>query len=341
MTYADQTMFASIVIPTYKREQQLVDTITYVLADAYPSFEVIVVDQTGEHTPEVAAALEDFQQDSRFRYVQLPMANLPLARNVGLRLARGEVLIYVDDDVELADDFIAAHVARYTDEEVGAVAGRIITPGVGAARDATEGETANRPLPGRLSPDGNNESHFNQTKYDGVVEWGQGCNMSFRKQALEAIGGFDERFVQTAIHEEVDVFCRLRESGWRAVFEPWACLVHLKEASGGCRHQEQKVSRMESTYRNKSLFFFKNEGWGGWLRYSAHQFRAAYSAIRIQGWSWRVGRQLLKSHLRGVVVHYRDRSDRLSKQLAHRSRDVSMRSEPTKESMPSEEIAEA
>ena len=341
MTRTDQATCASVVIPTYEREQQLVDTIEYVLANTYSAFEVIVVDQTREHTPDVAAALEDFQRDRRFRYVQLPLANLPLARNVGLRLARGEVLIYVDDDVELDDDFVAAHVARYEDEGVGAVAGRIITPGVGAARAALEGAVANRPLPGRLSPDGNNESHFNQTEYDGEVEWGQGCNMSFRKQALEAIGGFDERFVQTAIHEEVDVFCRIRERGWRAVFEPRASLIHLKEASGGCRHQEQKVSRMESTYRNKSLFFFKHEGWKGWLRYSAHQFRAAYSAIRIQGWPWRVGRQLLESHLRGVVAHYRDRPDRLSKQLAHHSHDASMRTELTKESMPSEEIAEA
>ena len=307
---------ASVVIPTYNREQQLVETIEYVLATPYPDFEVIVVDQTDEHTPEVAAALEEFQHDDRLTYIQLPIANLPLARNVGLNEAQGDVIIYVDDDVELDPDFVAAHVKRYADASVGAVAGRIITPNVGPDENSS-GALAGRPRPGRLRVDGNHESHFNQTAYTGDVEWGQGCNMSFRRTALVESGAFDERFTGNAFHEEVDAFVRVRDQGYRAVFEPEARLVHLKEATGGCRSQQDQVEYLCTVYRNQSLFYFKNQGWTGWMRYTRHRFLAMYSAMRIHDLPITALGRFMQAHGMGVRAAYRDDPRGLTRQLRH------------------------
>ena len=300
-------MKASVVIPTYNREQQLVDSIAYVLANTYPDFELIVVDQTEQHTPAVASALNEFQQDDRFRLVELPVANLPFARNVGLRAAEGEVVIYVDDDVELGPDFIAQHVKRYTDPTVGAVAGRIVTPGI----DNGNGSSP-KPKPGRLNWDGHNESHFNQSVYSGEVEWGQGCNMSFRRTALEHAGAFDERFTQNAIHEEVDAFTRVRATGHKAVFEPEALLVHLKEASGGCRSQQDELRYLCSLYRNKSLYFIKNTGWSGWMRYTLRVLSIIYSAARMKGLGVEGFFRLVGAHTAGVYAHYAEDQRELS-----------------------------
>jgi GT2 family glycosyltransferase len=241
-------MKATVIIPTYNREQQLVDTIRYVLANTYPEFEVIVVDQTKEHTPEITAALHAFKGDARFRYIQLPVANLPYARNVGLYAAKGQVIIYVDDDVELESDFIARHTKPYQDSEVGAVGGRILTQGYESEDHATEVA----PI-GRLSKYGPIQGHFYREGPICDIEWGMGCNMSFRYGALMEVGGFDERYTGVAKHEDADAFVRVRQQGYKAVFAPSAKLIHLKSPGGGCRSDQEFLSRHRSILRSQAL----------------------------------------------------------------------------------------
>jgi GT2 family glycosyltransferase len=85
----------------------------------------------------------------------------------------------------------------------------------------------------------------------------QGCNMSFRKTAIRKAGGFDERFGGSAHLEETDLCMRIRKAGYKIVFDPGAELIHLKDASGGCRAENNK--QWFSWYgHNNMLFFLKN-----------------------------------------------------------------------------------
>ena len=56
-----------------------------------------------------------------------------------------------------------------------------------------------------------------------------GCNMAFRKAALEAIGGFDERF--RVAGDDVDVCWRLQEAGWTLGFSAGAVVMHRRRDS--------------------------------------------------------------------------------------------------------------
>ncbi|BBM69333.1 glycosyltransferase family 2 protein [Rhodothermus marinus] len=293
------TMFASVIIPTYNRDHLLIDTIQYVLRNNYKAFEVVVVDQTRGHPERIMNHLQRLRCDSRFKYIKISLANASLARNVGLRYAKGDVIIYIDDDVELAEDFIAAHVRRYEDPQVGAVAGRVVELGTPLVHEPDE-RLRDRPRPGRLRPDGTGETHFNQVGYRGEVEWGQGCNMSFRRAALEQIGGFDERYA--VIREDVDVFYRIRKKGWKAVFEPDAKVTHLKESKGGWRSEE--FDKILDQYTSRSLFAIKNQGWKGWLHYFSYQPRAMYSLIRMHNLSYAKLLKMIKSQFKGIYYNY-------------------------------------
>jgi len=240
-------MFVSVVIPTYQREDQLVNTISYVLSNTYSDFEVIVVDQTEKHTPVVAEALTLFRQHAKFQHIQIPIANLPLARNVGLRRAKGDIIIYIDDDVELGEDFIEAHAKCYEDPEIGAVGGRIINLH-GQASDPT-----GNAKPGRILSDGTRTTHFYKTER-AHIDWGMGCNMSFSRTALEEVNGFDERYSGAAKHEDIDAFIRVRQAGYTAIFEPSASLTHLKATAGGCRADGEQLRRARSYLRSEALF---------------------------------------------------------------------------------------
>ena len=54
----DNSPLISVVIPTYRREKMLCDSIQDVLQQDYPNFEVLVVDQTGDHQPETQTFLD-------------------------------------------------------------------------------------------------------------------------------------------------------------------------------------------------------------------------------------------------------------------------------------------
>ena len=89
----------SVTIPTLNREEPLCNTLRYFLeTETYPSFEVIVVDQSDGHLE----ATRDFlvRTADKFCYVSTDYKGLPKARNHGTRLARGEIVVFVDDDVE-------------------------------------------------------------------------------------------------------------------------------------------------------------------------------------------------------------------------------------------------
>jgi glycosyltransferase involved in cell wall biosynthesis len=107
----------SVIVPTYQREDVLCSTITDVLQQDYPDFEVLVVDQTQDHQPETQAYLADMAENGKIHYFQLPWASLPGARNYGVERSRGDIILFIDDDVELPEGYLKAHAqVLWTDQ---------------------------------------------------------------------------------------------------------------------------------------------------------------------------------------------------------------------------------
>ncbi len=99
----------SIVLPTYKRAHVLPHSIRSVLAQTYPNWELIIVDDNSpDTTREVVASFSD----PRIRYVRNePNLKLPRALNKGFSLARGEYLTWTSDDNLFANSAIEKMVA--------------------------------------------------------------------------------------------------------------------------------------------------------------------------------------------------------------------------------------
>lgn len=100
----------SIVLPTYKRAHLLPHAIRSVLAQTYPNWELIVVD---DNSPDDTAKVVGSFTDPRIRYVKNePNLKLPRALNRGFSLARGEFLTWTSDDNLYAPRAIEAMVGR-------------------------------------------------------------------------------------------------------------------------------------------------------------------------------------------------------------------------------------
>ena len=223
----------SVVIATLNREEPLCNTLRYFLEiETYPAFEVIVIDQSDRHLEPTREFLA--RSAAKIRYVSTDYKGLPKARNHGVRLAKGEIIVFVDDDVEPTPGFLHAHACCYADPGVVGVAGAVLE------RDQS--------LTPRLGIDEREYLNLVQQRnmrfdvdFSFPAQWAVGCNMSFRRAVLVDLGGFDEVFQRAPIGDDAEFSARARKKG-KICYSPDARLVHLSVPSGGCR---DAVSRRE------------------------------------------------------------------------------------------------
>lgn len=92
----------SVVIPTYKRSEMLLRALDSILNQTYKNIEVLLVNDNepnDEFTLEVKKRVERYKSDSRFNFIiQDKHVNGAVARNIGIKKAKGEYIAFLDDD---------------------------------------------------------------------------------------------------------------------------------------------------------------------------------------------------------------------------------------------------
>jgi glycosyltransferase involved in cell wall biosynthesis len=103
-----QTPKVSVIIPTYNTAAFIAETLNSVFGQTFRDFEVIVINDGSPDTAELEVALQPYR--TRIRYIKQENRGLPGARNVGIGLARGELLAFVDSDDIWMPDYLSAQV---------------------------------------------------------------------------------------------------------------------------------------------------------------------------------------------------------------------------------------
>lgn len=225
----------SVVIPTLNRAAVLCETLESLLAivPTDGSVEVRVVDQSPELEPEAAAQLAAWERAGRIHHHRVTFRGTTKARNFGALQSRGEVVVYLDDDVLLPPGFLEAHLAAYEDKDLAGIAGAVLHEGektIGSDQ-LTRRQRADWRA-GRLVL-------FN-ADFAFPTLWARGCNMSFRRDWILRAGGFDENFYGVAVGEEPEFCHRLRQAGGTLRFVPETRLFHRAVASGGSRDEARQ-----------------------------------------------------------------------------------------------------
>ena len=256
----------SVIIPTYGREQPLIDSIDDVLKQNYSDFEIIVVDQTQNHEPETQTYLQKLADARKIQWYRVDWASLPGARNYAVRRAKGDILVFIDDDVKLETNYLQSHAKNYQHHpEIGAVAGRVFDR-MKIADYADSGEDNSPYTIEYLPPEAMDAGIawyyidlVHTTRPQQVIS-ARGCNMSFRKDIFTKHDiWFDERFRGSAVREESDFCLRLRETNYKIWYDPEAHLIHLGEETGGCHDISTRSLKYQLTfYHNHFLMALKN-----------------------------------------------------------------------------------
>ncbi|MBI3624046.1 glycosyltransferase family 2 protein [Candidatus Saccharibacteria bacterium] len=220
----------TVGIPTYNRNQILLDTIKQLLLQTYESYEVIVADQTEQPAPDTLKAIEALvKKDSRLRYFRITPANLPAARNFIIQKAKGQLILFIDDDIQVGSQFIANHVTEHqVHPEVDVVAGRIVQKGMPLSNFALYFNKYGLPQGTFNCPDSLPCTYF------------PGGNHSVSIEALKQISGYYTGYQKNAVREESDAAFRLHNAGYKMFFSSKAALIHLSAPQGGSRiHNHQ------------------------------------------------------------------------------------------------------
>lgn len=268
-------MNISIIIPTYNREQVLCETICSVLdtmkkTKTRDSFELIVVDQTNNHTDKVTDFLRVMQKDNKIKYIYEDVASLPNARNVGLDHSSGEIICFLDDDVKLTPNFFYELMDVFNSKETDAVAGRVTLVNEGGnilLNNQNKLKEWLRKILKHILSRGKvfsiSSLGFVLSDTDSLtsmyVDAARGCNMAFRKSVFETVGKFDTNYRGNALREETDLFYRMKQKGLKVFYQPKVHLYHIMSNTGGCRNDINE--KYWSTYFfNQCYFYIKNFG---------------------------------------------------------------------------------
>ena len=233
----------SVVVCSYNGSATIRDTLEGLLALEYPKYEVIVVnDGSTDATPAIAG-------EYAVRLISTENRGLSNARNTGWQEAHGEIIAYIDDDAYPDRHWLQylAHTFMTTDY-VGVGGPNIAPPGDGPIADCVA-NAPGRPVHVLLS--------------DREAEHIPGCNMAFRREALQAIDGFDPRY--RAAGDDVDVCWRLQAHGGKIGFHAAAMdWHHCRNSLRTYWKQQQGYGKAEALLEEKWPEKYNTAGHFSW-----------------------------------------------------------------------------
>lgn len=138
-------------------------------------------------------------------------------------------------------------------------------------------------------------------QYNRIEEMFSGCgtNLLIRRQTLEDVGAFDNRFFM--YYEDTDLSWRARLRGWKVIYAPQAVVRHIHCGSS----EEWSPFFIFHTERNKLAMIFKNGSWqqilmawGGYLHWTLRNGWRTLRAIVLRSGNWREHARPLRMQLR-------------------------------------------
>ncbi len=208
----------TVIVCSYNGSATIEECLQEILKADYPKFDVLVVNDGS--TDNVADIVSRYP----VKLISTTNHGLSSARNTGMYNATGEIIAYIDDDAYPDRHWLRYLAYTYLTTDHACVGGPNIAPYDDPFISTCVANSPGGPV------------HVLDT--DEIAEHVPGCNMSFRKDALMKIGGFDPLY--RAAGDDVDVCWRIQQSGRTVGFHPSAVVWHHRRNSLKAYWKQQK-----------------------------------------------------------------------------------------------------
>ena len=251
---------ATIVIPTYRRPGPMIDCVRSLVEGSQQPDEIIVVGREDDTpTKEALVQAEELcagKSALHAGWVTQP-GHLPPVEK-GLRLASGEIVAFVDDDVTVTQDWLEHLIAPFSDPTVGVVGGRVITPACQPPR--LKGK------PGCISWYGKHWGNVaslqgeSPIEVEGVMEG----NCAWRRELLTSLKFDPVLNFDDACMYGLDLCLQAASRGSRVLYQPRALVYHHAVPRAPELDRNDRPRRVFSYTRNYTYIMLKRLPW--WRR---------------------------------------------------------------------------
>jgi glycosyltransferase involved in cell wall biosynthesis len=210
-------MTLSVLIPTYRRIDTLIDGLDALKAQERPADQIIiVVRDTDTETQQRLASYE--KAALPIEIVVVSVVGVIAAMNAGLEKITGEITVLTDDDTTAWPDWLKRIELAFQESTVGGVGGK----------DWQKHATGEKPDVGVLTNYGKAiGNHHLGIGPSRSVDFLKGANAAYRTQPLREIG-FDTRLLGSGaqVHWEMGLCFAFKAAGWTLLYDPEICVDH-------------------------------------------------------------------------------------------------------------------
>jgi GT2 family glycosyltransferase len=238
----------SIIIPNYNGALYLDKCLRSLQVQTYRKFEIVIVDNASQD--ESITIAQAAVPEARL-IIQKHNTGFAGGVNAGIKASRGEWVAVINNDTELAPDWLAECIAMIQKQPEAAFLACRILEFTGRERLFSAGDCFLRAGIGyRRGQEQTDREDFHR---ECEIFSTSGCAALYRKEIIEELSGFDERFF--AYLEDVDLGLRLQAANYKGFYTPRAVVFHHGGATSGGEFSRLSV-RLRT--RNSLLLLIKS-----------------------------------------------------------------------------------
>lgn len=272
-----ETLTFSVAVSTFNRNEDLLRCLDALSKQTYRDFSIIIAN--GGDYLGVKQVVDKFSS-LRVKIVNQERKGIVEARNLGWWHSQADVVCFIDDDLVVSPDWLKCVRNTFLSvEKIGGVSGPTIVPKdrlgnrdfalflgkftnpqniffkvfgklyIKIILENRITEVGKILKSGAFTPGSNYEACLNLPE-PVEVDYLEACHMCFRRFLLEKIGGFDYAYIGTGEWNEPDFSFKVRQKGFRLVFDPKAVTYHYISQGGVFK------ARTNSYERSKNFIFF-------------------------------------------------------------------------------------
>lgn len=218
----------SVIIPTLGREENLISALSDLAKQKLEKYKWECIIVTQNHFGDSFLNKIKHVGIANLKTFYLEEPNASLARNIGLKESKSEIILFLDDDIIIDSDvFLSAHLQNYKkNPELSGVFGQVLST-----------ERIRREERHHLSMNFNYGWLYFPPNFNFAckIPTGGAGNLSVQKKFAIEVGGMDANYIKGAHREESDFCLRLTKKYGLMNFDPDSSLVHIGEPTGGVR----------------------------------------------------------------------------------------------------------
>lgn len=217
----------SVIICTYNRERYIRPLLESLVANTLSKceYEILLVDNNcKDNTREICRKFADEHPDVTFRYVEEHEQGLSAAKNCGIHSAKGDLIVFVDDDALVDDNYLTDYVQWFDSHPETMALGGPILPMYEKSGEPRWMTPYTRALLTAWMDYGRKVRKYPKGRYPG------GGNAAFRKCVFEKVGVFNTALGRNGGNlmgsEEKDIFDKMHTLGMEILYLPTPVLHH-------------------------------------------------------------------------------------------------------------------